>query len=217
MSMAKQFRYAGNEVDVEWDGRLCIHIGECGRAKGDLFISGRKPWCIPDVVSPKEVADVVERCPTGALSYHFKDAGVTEQPEKINTVTVTYNGPYFFRGDLHIEETSEHSPGLAFRAALCRCGQSKTKPFCDNSHEHVEFKDYGAVGEAGEPLARQGGVLKIKPSKNGPLIVTGNVTIKSSSGRKAWVGTKVVLCRCGASDNKPFCDGSHSKVGFEDG
>ena len=216
MSAKQQFRYPGNKVDVEWDDRLCIHIGECGRAKGDLFISGRKPWCVPNLVSQEEVVNVVERCPTGALTYHFQDASVTEQPNEQNTVTVTYNGPYFFRGNLHIEGASEHNPGLAFRAALCRCGRSKNKPFCDNSHEEVEFKDYGAVGESGEPLAQQGGPLNINPSKNGPLMVIGNTTIKSSSGRNAWTGTKVALCRCGASNNKPFCDGSHSKIGFED-
>lgn len=211
-----QYRYPGDKVDVEWDDRLCIHIGECGRAKGDLFVGGRKPWCIPDFVSQEEVVDVIERCPTGALTYHFKDASVTEQADKENTVTVTYNGPYFLRGDLKIEGAFEQNAGLAHRAALCRCGRSKNKPFCDNSHEEVDFKDYGAVGEVGKPLVKRNGPLNIKPLKNGPLMLNGNVTIKASSGRNAWTGNKVVLCRCGASKNKPFCDGSHAKIGFED-
>lgn len=216
MSEKQRFRYSGNTIDVDWDGRLCIHIGECGRAKGDLFVSGRKPWCIPDLVSHQEVADVVQRCPTGALTYHFKDANETEQPDEHNTITVTYNGPYFVRGNLRIVPAPEHSPGIVLRCALCRCGQSKNKPFCDNSHEEVEFKDYGAVGETGEPLTERGGQLNVKPAKNGPLMVTGHVTIKSSSGRDAWSGTRVALCRCGASNNKPFCDGSHAEIGFED-
>ena len=47
MSSAPIFRYPGKDADVTWDQRLCIHIGECGRAQGDLFVTGRKPWCRP--------------------------------------------------------------------------------------------------------------------------------------------------------------------------
>ncbi len=216
MSENQKSRYPGNKVDVVWERRLCIHIGECGRAKGELFVGGRKPWCVPDLVSQEEVLDVVERCPTGALTYHFKDSSVSEQPDEENTVTVTYNGPYFMRGELVIEGAAETNTQPAFRAALCRCGRSSYKPYCDNSHEEIGFKDYGAVGEAGEPLVKGGGPLTVKPLKNGPLMLAGNVTIKASSGRSAWTGTKVALCRCGASDNKPFCDGSHSRIGFKD-
>ncbi len=214
MSEKERFRYGGNRVDVEWDGRLCIHVGECGRAKGELFVGGRKPWCAPDLVSPAEVVDVVQRCPTGALTYHFKDAESAEKPDEENSLTVSSNGPYFVRGDLKLE--GANAPGLAFRAALCRCGRSKNKPFCDNSHEEAGFKDSGAVGETGEPLAGTGGPLRIVPLKNGPLALTGNLTIRASSGRVAWTGTRVALCRCGASNNKPFCDGSHAKIGFSD-
>ena len=68
MSEKKVFIYDGAQADVHWDGRLCIHIGECGRARNELFVGGRQPWCQPDQVSPDEVADVVKRCPTGALT-----------------------------------------------------------------------------------------------------------------------------------------------------
>ena len=105
-------------------------------------------------------------------------------------------------------------PGVQFRAALCRCGLSKNKPFCDNSHEG-KFKDYGAVGEVGEPLKKLGGQLKINPVENGPLLLSGNVTVKASSGRSAWQGNKLALCRCGASKNKPFCDGTHNAIQFK--
>ena len=72
------FTYPGAETDVHWDQRLCIHIGECGRAEGDLFVGGRKPWCQPDLVQIRNVTDVVERCPTGALTYQRKDGGDAE-------------------------------------------------------------------------------------------------------------------------------------------
>ncbi|MBT8493149.1 MAG: CDGSH iron-sulfur domain-containing protein [Deltaproteobacteria bacterium] len=207
-------KYEGKDADVVWDGRLCIHIGECGRASGELFVGGRKPWCQPDLVALGEVTDVVERCPTGALSYEPKDGGATEVADSQNTVTVVYNGPLYVRGDLAIDGAEDDMPGVKYRAALCRCGASKNKPFCDNSHEEAGFRDYGAVGQASEN-DDSGGTLTVKRAKNGPLLLSGNFEIRAASGRVAWRGTKAALCRCGQSKNKPFCDGAHAKAGFE--
>jgi len=215
MSDDQKFTFPGKQLEVEWDGRLCIHIAECGRSKGELFVGGRQPWCQPDLVEADVIVDVVERCPTGALSYKVKQADAGETAEEANTVTVSYNGPYFIRGDLAIEDATEDMPGVAFRAALCRCGHSKNKPFCDNSHEDARFQDYGAVGEKGEVLSSRGGKLVIKSLDDGPLMLKGNLSIVAGSGRSAWTGTKVALCRCGASENKPFCDGSHVAAGFK--
>jgi uncharacterized Fe-S cluster protein YjdI/CDGSH-type Zn-finger protein len=140
MSSAPIFRYPGKDADVTWDRRLCIHIGECGRAQGDLFITGRKPWCQPDLTSVAEVVDVCERCPSGALVYEVKDGKTAETAAAQNTIAVTYNGPLFARGALAIEDAPADMPGVRFRAALCRCGQSKNKPYCDNSHEAAGFR-----------------------------------------------------------------------------
>lgn len=214
MSGSKTTKYCGDNAVVSWHGGLCIHVGECGRAKGELFVGGRQPWCQPDVASDDEVKDVVSRCPTGALSVVLADASVPEVASPENTVNVAYNGPLFVRGQLEIEGAPSDAPGLKFRAALCRCGQSKNKPFCDNSHQGAGFTDYGAVGETGQPIAEKGGPLAIKAAKDGPLLLNGNVTILGSSGRTSWTGNKVALCRCGHSKNKPFCDGSHKKAGF---
>lgn len=207
--------YPGKQANVTWNGKLCIHIGECGRAKGELFVGGRQPWCQPDLSPGEEIEDVVERCPTGALTFEFADGSVTEHADAENTVTVSYNGPLFFRGDLAIEDTPDDAPGLKFRAALCRCGQSKNKPFCDNSHEAANFKDYGAVGAVGPGFDAKGGELRITPKKDGPLLINGKLTLISGSGRAAWNGEQTALCRCGESANKPFCDGAHKNVGFK--
>jgi len=210
-----KFQYPGDKIDVEWDARLCIHIGECGRSEGELFQAGRKPWCDPNLSSTEHVAEVVERCPTGALFYKSKDGTTTEKATAKNKLTVSYNGPYFITGDLDIEGIGDDMPGVAFRAALCRCGASRKKPFCDNSHEKAEFKDYGAVGQTGTPTGEAGGELKITPLEDGPLLLKGNLTMITGSGRNAWQGNNAALCRCGASKNKPFCDGSHIDAGFK--
>jgi CDGSH-type Zn-finger protein/uncharacterized Fe-S cluster protein YjdI len=217
MSSSPITRYPGQDADVTWDERLCIHIGECGRAKGDLFVAKREPWCQPDLVPVVDVVDVIERCPSGALVYEVKDGKTFERPAVRNTIAVSYNGPLFARGDLAIEGAAADMPGVRFRAALCRCGQSKNKPFCDNSHEAAGFKDSGAVGERGDGLQAEGGKLEMKPLKDGPLQVKGNLTLLAASGLTRWQGVETWLCRCGASKNKPFCDGSHKRIGFRAG
>jgi CDGSH-type Zn-finger protein/uncharacterized Fe-S cluster protein YjdI len=209
------FKYPGKKSTVSWNRRLCIHIGECGQAKGDLFVGGRDPWCQPDLTTDDDVVDVVNRCPTGALTVDFADGSGEEQPETVNSVNVAYNGPLFIRGRLVIEDAPTDAPGLAFRTALCRCGKSRNKPFCDNSHEKEGFSDYGAVGDIGTNETSTGGELTIKPIKDGPLMFNGNMTIINSSGRDAWHGDRVALCRCGESANKPFCDGAHKQAGFK--
>lgn len=212
----KVFEFKGEKVDVTWDGRLCLHVGECTRAEGELFESGRKPWCTPGAALTDEIGAVVERCPTGALSISRADDGHVEAPPARNTITVSNQGPLYAHGELEIDGAPDDAPGLGFRAALCRCGQSKNKPFCDNSHQdEADFTDRGAVGQTGEPLDEAGGKLVIKRAENGPLLLQGNVTVIAGSGREAWHGTKAALCRCGHSSNKPFCDGTHKTIGFE--
>ncbi len=58
--------------------------------------------------------------------------------------------------------------------------------------------------------------VTIRPSKNGPLVVEGAVDLFDTDGNKiALDKTRIALCRCGASSNKPFCDGTHSQIGFQ--
>ena len=195
MAKQKNFEYPGEDATVKWHGPLCIHVGECGRAKGDLFVGGRKPWCEPDQASVEYVSDVISRCPTGAL-------------------TVEIAGSTPGSGHDQLDAAPPDAPGLRFRAALCRCGQSQNKPYCDNSHEKAGFRDYGAVGETGDGKPGQGGPLKISPVKDGPLIFEGQFSIQNGSGQDAWHGKRAAICRCGESGNKPFCDGSHKAAGF---
>lgn len=130
-------------------------------------------------------------------------------------LSVTADGPLFTRGELDIAGVPDAMPGVRFRAALCRRGLSSNKPFCDNSHREAGFQDYGAVGEEGEPLSRTDGPLQVRPAPDGPLLIKGNLTIRGGSGRTAWQGISAALCRCGASNNKPFCDGQHKVIGFK--
>lgn len=218
MAKSKLKTYTGDQADVTWEGALCIHVGECGRAEGALFEGGRDPWCDPNVTSVDNVADVVERCPTGALTYASKDGGPAESPAAENTILVANHGPLYVRGNLQIDggdAGGAGSEGVKFRAALCRCGKSANKPFCDNAHEKDGFQDRGAVGQKGDETVDATGPLAITRAANGPLLLSGGFKILNGSGQVAFQGTRAALCRCGQSKNKPFCDGAHKAAGFE--
>ena len=219
MGDKNKFDYGGDSAQVHWDGKLCIHYGECGRAQGHLFVNGRTPWCQPDLSGADEIREVVLRCPTGALTATFEDGSTIKPDLENNTATISQNGPIYLKGRLEFDdETSDRealTAGTRYRAALCRCGASGNKPFCDNSHETTGFNDSGAVGKTGPGFESDSEVLQVKSVPDGPVMVTGKLTILASTGRVAWQGEKAFLCRCGASENKPFCDGSHKKIGFE--
>lgn len=214
MSDKTKFSYPGEQAEIHWDGRLCIHYGDCGRAEGELFVGGRQPWCQPDLAGDDEIKDVITRCPTGALTVVFKGETWNEAPAITNSLAVSQDGPFYISGDISLQGLPDDISAKHVRIALCRCGLSANKPFCDNSHVEGGFKDSGAVGRKGDGYDISGGELSVKPVANGPLLVRGNLQIRAASGRAAWHGQSVALCRCGASQNKPFCDGSHKAAGF---
>jgi CDGSH-type Zn-finger protein len=221
-------------------------------------------------------------------------------------IVVSKNGPYLVSGGVPLEMQTirpnaegfswEWETGRAFEAPasyeLCRCGQSKHKPFCDRTHERIPFdgtetatrqpydrqaevedgptlelrdaevlcafarfcdpggKIWGLVPRSDDPAARElairegmrcpGGrlVLRDKTTRaaiepelppsigvvedaalrcSGPLWVRGGIRVESANGVPYEIRNRVALCRCGASANKPFCNGSHASIRFRDG
>jgi len=160
----------------------------------------------------ERVAELAHVCPSGAIRYRRKDGQPDESAPPVNLVAVREAGPYAFRGDLRI-----NGEATGFRATLCRCGASKNKPFCDSSHHEIHFDASGepATGDQTQMLPVRDGPLQIDPQINGPLQIRGNLEITAGTGRMVARVTTARLCRCGASNNKPFCDGSHTRIGFQ--
>ena len=178
----------------------------------DVFLANMKgPWLHPENDDPEHLAYVAMSCPSGAITYTRHDGGPEEAAPGVNYVRVRENGPYAFRAILAIEG----QPPM-YRATLCRCGHSRNKPFCDNSHLAADFRASGEPPSlASEPLPVRGGSLHVKPADDGPLVISGPLEICCGTGRTVDRTQSVRLCRCGASQNKPFCDGSHRQIGFE--
>jgi CDGSH-type Zn-finger protein len=104
---------------------------------------------------------------------------------------------------------------IGMRATLCRCGASKRKPYCDGSHTAAGFAASGEPAtQESAPLPARNGPVEVIPIANGPLKVEGALEIVSGTGRTIQRVSQVFFCRCGASANKPFCDGTHRKIGF---
>lgn len=204
--------YLGKMIDVSFDGKLCIHARECVTGLPGVFEANAPgDWVHPDEASVEGIAAVAHSCPSGAIAYHRKDGGPEEGPPDVNTVRIRENGPLAFRAELVLDGTP-----IGFRATLCRCGASRNKPYCDGSHTVAGFS------ASGEPpskelttLDERGGALDLRPAKNGPLLVRGPLEILAGTGRAIERTSKTALCRCGASEDKPYCDGSHVKAGFE--
>ena len=136
-----------------------------------------------------------------------------------NIAQVPPAGPLCLTGRIKVEVGGEIVADTD-DVALCRCGHSRNKPFCDGSHRKVGFDDPGTIQGGrlvpGREEAALGETVVIVCAKDGPLLVRGPVTVVASDGVTSR-GTKGALCRCGASSTKPFCDGSHREAGFVGG
>ena len=221
--------------------------------------------------------------------------GMSDEPR----IRVLTNGPYVVRGGVPIARTAQVEteygepidwepldplePEDPARYQLCRCGQSETKPFCDDMHEEgfdgTETADHGPraarvltfegdgvvmtddrslctqagycgdrftnvwrmIAETSDPAVRERlqHMVSLCPSgridwardadsppveppfepgvavvRDGPLWVRGRIAVTGADGERYEVRNRVALCRCGHSENKPFCDGSHKEIGF---
>ena len=154
------------------------------------------------------------RCPTGALRFERKDAGLPEPIPGTNTVTLVPDGPLYVRGEVKIISPQGEHLHTDTRISLCRCGNSNNKPFCDNSHIASGFKS-GKSKVGSRTHAGTGDSLQITPTENGPYQLLGNVEIVDAEDGTLFSGGMIRLCRCGGSSEMPFCDNSHLHNGFE--
>jgi uncharacterized Fe-S cluster protein YjdI len=131
--------YAGEGVVIHFEPRRCIHAGECVGGLPGVFDSGKKPWIDATGASADAIADAVRRCPSGALTFERSDGGPAEEVQKAPSMTVVKGGPLHVRGAIEIRGPDGAPLEVPPRFALCRCGASGNKPFCDNSHLTIGF------------------------------------------------------------------------------
>jgi CDGSH-type Zn-finger protein/uncharacterized Fe-S cluster protein YjdI len=202
----------GRSLTLLYEGKKCIHARFCVTGAPGVFLANVKgPWIRPDAVEVDALVEIAHACPSGAIRYRRHDGKHDEAVPAVNLLSIRESGPYAVRGDLRLDGV-----GGTYRATLCRCGASKNKPYCDGSHHDVGFAATGepATGAA-DMLPVRNGPLTVDAQPDGPLQVRGNLEITSGTGRVVARLVQARLCRCGASANKPFCDGSHVRAGFK--
>ncbi len=204
-------KYTGTNIEIGFEMKRCIHARNCYLKLPQVFDPERRPWVDPDAASAEEIAAMIRTCPSGALTYSRLDGAAEEAAPGINRATVVENGPNALHGQLSVA-------GEAMtRATICRCGQTKTPPFCDHSHDAAGFTATGEpeASDKDAPGEDPGEEIQIIQHENGPIEVRGALEITGVTGRRVHRGTRAFLCRCGQSSRKPFCDGSHKGAGFE--
>ena len=202
----------GQKMALSFETKRCIHARFCVTGAPNVFLANvQGPWIHPDAMEVERVVEIAHACPSGAITYHRLDGVHDETAPPVNLAAIREAGPYAFRGQLEID-----GEPVGYRATLCRCGASKNKPFCDSSHHDVGFTASGEPPSGKtDMLPVRDGTLAIEPELNGPLAVSGNLEITSGTGRVVARVTTARLCRCGGSSTKPFCDGTHAKIGFK--
>jgi CDGSH-type Zn-finger protein len=131
--------------------------------------------------------------------------------DDLNVLVVQLNGPSVVTGDLAVALPSRVRTMKT--AVLCRCGHSSDKPFCDGAHVKAGFRDTACLHAGVESASMKAGRVTITPLHNGPLRCDGPLSIRVRD-RHVFVTDSILLCRCGGSLNKPFCDGTHGAIGF---
>jgi CDGSH-type Zn-finger protein/uncharacterized Fe-S cluster protein YjdI len=200
------------DISIRFDVDRCIHSRKCVLSAPTVFLANVEgAWLHPETDTVEHLVHVAQSCPSGAITYRRLDGGDEEKAPGVNVLNIRENGPYALHASLNIDEQDNMN-----RATLCRCGKSKNKPFCDNSHRNIDFAASGEpVTITSEPLTERGGELHVIPVRDGPLKLRGPLEICSGTGRTVTRTQYAKLCRCGGSSNKPFCDDTHLRIGFK--
>jgi uncharacterized Fe-S cluster protein YjdI/CDGSH-type Zn-finger protein len=130
--------YSAPGVTVFYVRGRCLHFAECIRGLPEVFDARKRLWIQPENASAEDVAEVVRRCPSGALHYRLKE-GSPEEPERPTRVELVANGPINLRGDLSIDVPAGRRM-QEVRASLCRCGRTENEPFCDKACSRIGWK-----------------------------------------------------------------------------
>jgi CDGSH-type Zn-finger protein len=130
--------YQARGITVRDDRSICEHAGFCGNRMSNVW---KMVEDTSDSVVRAQIMSMIERCPSGALTYRIEGEDRDVEPGFGIGVAVTSDGPYFVSGGLPVTRADGQPLESRNRMTLCRCGQSSTKPLCDGSHKEIGFRD----------------------------------------------------------------------------
>lgn len=141
MSEKKRIQtYTGEDIVVQFDPNICAHSAVCLRTLPGVFDVKRRVWIDAKAASKDEIAAAIAKCPSGALTWREPGNEMTTMELGPSTeVHLTPNGPLKVSGQVRILDAEGKLIFEADKCALCRCGASENKPFCDGRHRAVGF------------------------------------------------------------------------------
>ena len=128
--------YSKGETTVVWKPEICIHSEKCFHGLPKVFNPNQRPWVDMDGADEETIRNQVAKCPSGALSIKNSE----EELRSTTTIEVAVNGPLLVKGIVKIKTASGEVHRSSKSTALCRCGASSNKPFCDGTHKKIGFK-----------------------------------------------------------------------------
>jgi CDGSH-type Zn-finger protein len=132
--------FVGKGITIFDNRAICAHAGYCTDGLKEVFREEDQPWIDADGAAVEKVIETINRCPSGALSYALNGTEATPAARE-PMVTVIKDGPYAITGGVELVGVQFGDGASREHYTLCRCGQSKNKPFCDGSHWDAGFKD----------------------------------------------------------------------------
>ncbi len=136
-------KYTNGEITVVWKPALCIHSKNCFTGLPGVFDPAKRPWIDPKGASSEEIVKQVSQCPSGALS-SFNNSGEANDPIEQTPPEITAeakpNGPLMVYGNITVKKPDGTTENRTNVTAFCRCGGSLNKPYCDGTHNKLEFR-----------------------------------------------------------------------------
>jgi len=139
--MSKTKEYSNGEVTIVWKPSLCIHSTNCISGLPEVFDMNKRPWINAEGATSEKMIEQVKKCPSRALSFYINNTKQKgEQTMSDVKIDLMENGPILVNGKIELKNSKGETIPSDDTVALCRCGGSKNKPFCDGTHSLNGFK-----------------------------------------------------------------------------
>lgn len=127
--------YTNGEVTIIWKPHVCIHSAICFNGLPGVFDPRVRPWIKPEGSDTAGIINQVKKCPSGALTYELnKEEAEDNNTNQAGRIEVLKKGPLMVKGTFILVDDTGKEELKTGNIALCRCGGSNSKPFCDGSH-----------------------------------------------------------------------------------
>ena len=197
--------YVGKKITIHDNRAVCSHAGVCTARLPAVWRMKEEPWIEADAAAVDAIIEVIQGCPSGALSHTIDDVEHRDQ-DREPVVQATKDGPFAVQGAIAIEGVAQGEGASEEHFALCRCGESKNKPFCDGTHWPVHFKSDNSVKVADLADMKGDALLHVQIEGTDLVVIKTGGTASVLDGKCRHQGA---LMSDGAVDGENLVCGLH--------